>query len=214
MYISLFSVRIRLMKLFMRYCAIIICLFVSPLCAAETIILTPPLEENGECTSDDQLICDGKDEIIVDRGITSGKRTYGIKGDREHGISSSGEIWWSSFPGNTGTYKVKLGATIEADGDAPYKFMINDNVVHRGKYPFKNNKKNCDDRTVHNTELNMKTHYIKKGDRISLWISSVYYCRIRGEYRGQYCRFWGIIFEPVVERSGKAGKLESEKVTS
>jgi len=57
----------------------------------------------------------------------------------------------------------------------------------------------------------MKRHYIKKGDKISHWISSFYYLGREGDYHGVYCRFWGIIFESDGALSGKTGKFVSEE---
>ena len=145
---------------------------------------------------------DGKDNVWKAR-YAAGKNSWGINGT---GNPLNGSMWWNSFPGQTGKYKVELGAVTEPDGNSRYRFFIDDSKVHEGRYPYSTGSLNCSSSTFKAVYLDIGEHQVQQGAAIRLWGESVYPC---GSSHGQYTGYWEIKFtlqEPQGNLSQVIGK--------
>ncbi|MBD3393103.1 MAG: hypothetical protein GF418_13360 [Chitinivibrionales bacterium] len=137
---------------------------------------------------------DGKDSEWTDR---SGGTPYTCMGLNGTGSSIDGDIWWNSFPGETGRYRIYLQAILETDGNSPYKIFVGGTLVASSSYPFYGGgDKDCGATAYEESDLDCGVKEISQGDEIRMWAQSVYPC---GSDHGQYARFTGIRFEPTTD---------------
>ena len=120
------------------------------------------------------------------RRYANGVNSWGINGT---GSPMNGNMWWNDFSGQTGTYRIELGAVLEPDGNSRYSLSVDNTEVASGRYPFSTGSLNCDASTMENRDLDLGQHLVTRGNQIKLWGESVYPC---GSSHGQYCRFYRI----------------------
>jgi hypothetical protein len=141
---------------------------------------------------------DGKDEVWKSRP-RGGKRSWGIRGS---GYAEAGRMWFDGFPGESGRYKVELGAVLEADGDSEYRVSAEGTVLGEGHYGYAcevllcgATPKECRYKPRH---IDIGEHWIDKGETIEVWGRSTYPC---GPEHGSYSRWFELRFTKV---SGKS----------
>lgn len=157
-------------------------MWLVPLMAA---LVAAPLHANVTLTP---RHADHRDNVWTSRGLL-GVDSYGIVGN--HVPGTNGSVVWLNFEGQTGRYKVELGAVLEPDGDSPYKFYINGVQKAQGRYPYSTGSLNCNSSYYELRDIDLGEHDINQGDSLRYWASSVYPC---GTSHGQYSRFYRIRF--------------------
>jgi hypothetical protein len=133
----------------------------------------------------------GHDSVWVKR-YAAGVNSWGIVGN--HVPGTNGNIWFQSFPGASGSYKMELGAVLEPDGNSKYRVYVAGSKVAEGSYPYSTGSKDCSASTLKVSYLALGTHTVKQGDSIKLWGEAVYPC---GTDHGQYTRWFEIRFTKV-----------------
>jgi hypothetical protein len=116
-------------------------------------------------------------------------------------VGSGSGTCQTSFPGNSGIYKIELLAQTEREGQSPYRISINGNPASSGKFPYSQGELNCkcyrQPWTRYCPDVVMKldggTHQINTGDKIEYYGEEEYLC---GKH-GAYSKWRGIIFTPV-----------------
>lgn len=106
------------------------------------------------------------------------KSTWGINGS---GKPEDGEIWFNSFPGETGSYKIRLKGILEQDGSAEFALKASTRTLYTGKFPYLKGKRDCDARGA-SSSIDLGEHKIVHGEKISIWARSVYECGKKGAY--------------------------------
>lgn len=106
------------------------------------------------------------------------RRTWGIIGS---GKKEQGNIWFDSFPGESGKYEVFIDAILEQDGSSHYALYLDDTEIARGRFPYPDGKRDCDARGRVGV-VRLGTHHIEKGAKIKVWGQSVYECGEKGAY--------------------------------
>lgn len=122
----------------------------------------------------------GRDSTIATR-YAAGVNSWGIAAGLAAG--TAGFIWWDSFPGPTGVYRVEMGAVLEADGNAKYRFLIAQNERARGQFPYAGGVLDCSagaQSLFEVTTLNLGFHVINNGDEIRLRLESDHDCGANG----------------------------------
>ncbi len=137
----------------------------------------------------------GHDNVWQKRA-DAGKQSWGIEG-RSDGTVLSGNIWFNTFPGENGKYKVTFGVILEDDGDPEYKLSAGTKVLQQGRYSYPSGTRKCEGGTSKASTIDLGEQDIKKGDKITIWGRSVYYCQAGGKYHGAYTRWYEIRFEKV-----------------
>ena len=145
----------------------------------------------------------GHDDLWT-RRPSAGKMSWGIRGS---GYPESGAMGFDGFPGDSGHYRIELGAVLERDGSPEYRVSVGGQVVGEGRYDFacgvlmcNASRAECPDAAVH---LDLGTHPIRRGDRIEVWGRSTYPC---GEH-GAYTRWYELRFTPLDDVSGAPERL-------
>ncbi len=115
--------------------------------------------------------------------------SWGIKGDGSKATVWDGNIWFNSFPGESGKYKIIYHVILEADGQSPYKVTAGGRTLKEDAMPYAGGTYKC------NTEnydakgtIDLGTHQINKGEKINVWGKSVYKCQHSGSWHGAYAR--------------------------
>jgi hypothetical protein len=136
----------------------------------------------------------GKTQYFVDRGTIDGKATYGIKGEGVTGEVHSADMWFNSFPGNSGTYNIQFGVVLEDDGDPEYAVTAGSRLIKKGRFPYASGSRKCSGSYKKASYLNLGDHQVNKGEKINIWGKSVYYCGRAGDWHGAYTRWFEIKF--------------------
>lgn len=120
---------------------------------------------------------DGKDEVW-ERRYYYGKRTWGIRGS---GTPETGKIWFDHFPGESGTYSLRLDTVLEHDGRPAIAVLADETTLVQLKFPYFEGTHDCAKRGGPGS-IELGTFRIEKGQRITLVGSSVYECGKNGAY--------------------------------
>lgn len=125
----------------------------------------------------------GHDNVWQKRA-EAGKQSWGIEG-RSDGTVLSGNIWFNTFSGETGKYKVTFGVILEDDGDPEYKISAGSKVLQQGRYTYPSASRKCEGGKTKASTISLGEQDIKKGDKITVWGRSVYYCKSGENYHGE-----------------------------
>lgn len=120
---------------------------------------------------------DGHDEVWEPRRFF-GLSSWGIRG---LGYPEGGEIWFNSFPWESGVYDVSLHAGLEQDGSAYYSLRAGERVLSTGRIPYLNGYLDCDAPGLAQI-IPLGRHTFTQGERIALWAESTYECGDAGAY--------------------------------
>jgi len=120
---------------------------------------------------------DGHDEQWKSRPYYF-KNTWGIRGS---GKVEEGNIWFNSFPGDSGSYSVVIHTILEQDGSPHFSLKIGGDDAYNGRFPYLKGEKNCDKRGAKGS-IELGEHFIKKGQKITIWGRSIYECGEKGAY--------------------------------
>lgn len=141
---------------------------------------------------------DGKDEVWKSRP-KGGKRSWGIRGS---GYPEAGRMWFDGFPGESGRYKVELGAVLEADGDPEYRVSAEGTVLGEGHFGFACEVLLCgaapEECSYKPHHIDLGEHWIDKGEPIEVWGRSTYPC---GPEHGSYSRWFELRFTKATDKS-------------
>ncbi len=152
---------------------------------------------------------DGKTQYFVFKEDNSGDEIWGIKTEYS-GMVYSADMWFNSFPGRTGTYKVEFSVVLEPDGDPEYEVKAGSRRIKKGRYPYSGDSRNCEGATK-KCVLNLGEHKINKGEKINVWGTSVYYCQDKdGKWHGAFTRWYELKFTKNNSNLEKSGTSNLE----
>jgi hypothetical protein len=132
---------------------------------------------------------DGKDKCWTKRNKGNGE--WGIRGS--HRVES-GNIWFDSFPGATGRYRVGFRVVTENDGHPHYRISAGGRQIGGGQLPLPQGNRLGKGKAYADRVLDLGIHEVRKGDKINVWAKSVY---PMGRSHGAYCRWSEMHFTPV-----------------
>ncbi len=132
---------------------------------------------------------DGKDKCWTKR--SRGNSEMGIVGSHK---VESGNIWFDSFPGETGKYRVGFRVVTENDGHPLYRISAGGTEIAKGSLPLPEGNTLGKGKAYADRVLDLGVHEIKKGDKINVWAQSVY---PMSKSHGAYCRWSDLQFTPV-----------------
>jgi len=130
---------------------------------------------------------DGRDPVWQSRP-RYGLKLWGIRGS---GRVESGSVWFHSFPGESGPYRIVVRGVFEQDGRPFFQLTAGGRLLQRGRYPYLKGSLVCGGQSGPG-KLDLGVHQIRRGDRIEFWGESVYECGPHGAYT-----FWErLVFIP------------------